>query len=910
MANSRLMMLRSRAAIAGCWSGFLAVGRRMSVVVATLLVVMVAGFVTPASAQDTNSVMDPVDLAPELAVVVDGLGSDDVDRPLERLESLPGIGRATWDRLDDNTTVFYLSRSVGSGPSAEALGRQAAADLQTLLPDAEILVGGAGIVDAELSQRYRSSTVWLVLLAAAVGAAIGSAFGGWKRMALAGGALTVAVLLAASIGSQVAGPFNGTMTTTAIPGALAGLVAGTAVTLRLLARFRDGFNGDGATAMRTAIFDLVPELALVTAGLAVTAFIVEFLDPGRSPLTVIVIASLAAILVVMAIMTPVLAVLGPSGPARLPLSFPDGRDFPLLVVLAIAAVLVALSLFAFAGPAPKLIGEEALDDDTPASLVAERLLAGDPTTALVALRPASVSPEDFQGWAGAVVERAEVAWVDTGAGRLTSTGQVEVAETTLLVDPGRDDVVVVVPAVTARSIESQELAGRLTGIPLAGGPADFDGEASESARVVGSLSTNLTALVLLALVAGGSLLVMTQNRALAGLAVALRLIGGGATLGMLRLMVNEVTAAESVTALGVLALGLGLYELEFLRPVVGPPGQVVYESVQRTLVGASVGGASAGGDEGLTAGTPGEDGQRFDGLPPDRKTTNLNSRLPLVPNRGQYAGIATATLVPAGLLLGFSAVLGGGPGTGQFGLALLAVTVIEVLVGMVLLRPALLGQRAAYHSAVRPVRVAMHSGIDLQRQKSLGAEDPVWRRTVGDLLQAEFRLQSDPASAELDSVFVPDTPLHKQAAAHHASLAEANLKIVGRSPQLRTLKTVSGRSSVTLTVTVDHPARNLVAGDGSVVGFRKPERRSGVLWLSPADDGSFRIAESVELGSVYLPEDGTEPDDQAGGVADGPPIDAEPVTQTDLTDVQPGPVERPGSDGQTSADGAGDPAEV
>ncbi len=905
MAKSRLMMLRSRAVIFDCWSGFSAIGRRLFAVVGALLVTLLAGFAAPVAAQETDQPIVPVDLIPEVAVVVDGLAPEDAERPFERLQALSGVGRATWDQLDDQTTVFYLNRPAGSGPSVEALARQATEELQELVPEAEIMVGGAAIVDAELSQRYRSSTIWIVLLAAVVGAAIGSAFGGWKRMVAAGGALVMAVLLAGSIGGQVAGAFNGTLTTTTVPGALAGLVAGTAVMLRLLLRFRDRFDGDSAAGMRTAIFDLVPELALVSAGLAVTAFIVEFLDPGRSPLTVIVVAALAAVLVVMAVMTPTLAVLGPSGPARLPLSFPDGRDFPLLVVVAIAAVLVALSLFAFASPAPKLVGVDELDGGSEASMVADRMVTGDPTTALVAVRPSSVDPADFQGWAGAVVERDEVAWVDTGSGRITATGPVEAAESTILVPTGRDDVVVVVPAVTARSVESQELAGRLGSIPLAGGPADFEGEASESARVVGSLSTTLTALIVLAFLAGGSVLVMTQNRALAGVVVVLRLIGGGATLGVFRLMVSEVTAAESITALGLLALGAGLYELEFLRPAIGPPDHAAGDPVERSLVGASVGGASitVGDQETVVDGT----GYRDHGTGRDRPASSTNGRFRLRPNPGQNAGLATATLAPAGLLLGFSAVLGGGPGTGQFGLALLAAVVIELLVGMVLLRPALLGQRAAYHSAVRPVRVAMHSGIDLQRQKSLGAEDPAWRRTVGDLLQAEFRLQSDPTSAELDSVFVPDTPLYKQAADHHASLADASLKIVGRSPQLRTLKTVSGRSSVTLTVTVDHPARQLVAVDGSVVGFRKPERRSGVLWLSPQDDGSFRIAESVELGSVYLPEDKTEPEHDvsippaAQGVMD-------PESDGSVEAASVGHLEK-GAD-RHHVDGAGDPAEV
>jgi hypothetical protein len=199
-------------------------------------------------------------------------------------------------------------------------------------------------------------------------------------------------------------------------------------------------------------------------------------------------------------------------------------------------------------------------------------------------------------------------------------------------------------------------------------------------------------------------------------------------------------------------------------------------------------------------------------------------------------------------------------------LAIVVVVVgsIELVAGLWLLRPALLGHRAAFHTAARPVRQVLHSGSE--PRGAAGSEDPSWRRVVSDLIQSEFRLQARPGDAELDAVYVPDTPLYRKVETHNDNLAKVGLRVTGRSPRVRSVKAVSGRSTPTLAVTVDHPERRLVDGEGNVVGVRKSERRSEVLWLSAEADGSYRIAESVELGSVPLNEGGFQPD-QADAVS-------------------------------------------
>ena len=100
----------------------------------------------------------------------------------------------------------------------------------------------------------------------------------------------------------------------------------------------------------------------------------------------------------------------------------------------------------------------------------------------------------------------------------------------------------------------------------------------------------------------------------------------------------------------------------------------------------------------------------------------------------------------------------------------------------------------------------------------------------------------------LSGLFVADLPAQPQ--------LQAGLRITGRSPQLHDLRVVAAEPTPTVNVTVDHPVRQLIDQAGKVVGVRKPERRTMMLWLEETEAG-FRIADSVELGAQSLE---TEPD--------------------------------------------------
>ncbi|MGI9595766.1 MAG: hypothetical protein ACR2QK_06385 [Acidimicrobiales bacterium] len=764
-------------------------------------------FAAPIGAQ--TEVEQPVS-APDIALLVSDIDDDQRARLIDRLEAIDGVGRASADPVGGRETVLYLT---GSGPGegnrpVDAVVGEAERLVADLAPEAGLLVGGAALVDDALDDRFDTTVLALVLLAAVAGAASGVIFG-LKRGLLTGAAMALTVYCAGNIGSQVGGDFDGTISTTALPGALAGLVVAATLSVRLLIWYRRPVGVDGADMIRHSILELVPELALVFSGLFVSAVLVELLDPGRSPLTVVAISGVVAAIVLLAVLAPGLTILIDEPEERtgwLPASFPDGRDLPLLILVAVAMVPVALSLFAFGQPARPLLDADQLATDSEPAIVAARLkvAGGDATNALVATKSAETAQADFDGWAEVIVERSVVERVDTASGRYLPTGRIDIDETASLVPPGSEGAAVIVLNVSPRSEVGQDVTSRLAAMPLAGGQPRITGDAADAAGVAGSRTAIIVAVVTLALAAATGVHVLTQNAAQSAVAFLLRLIGGGASVGVYRLMVVDATMAESLTVLATLGLGVGLYELEFIqRPVpVGEPGA---------------------------------------------------ARRGVEANPGQFAAFGLVLLGLGGLVVAVAVLFGGGPSTGRFGLGLLAAVVVELLTGIVLLRPALLGQRAAFHTAVRPVRIALHSGNERQSEATLGPEDPTWRRVVGDLLQAEFRLQSQPGDADLDSVFVRDTPLFRQATTHHGNLADAGLRIVGRSPRLRSLKTVSGRSPITLAVTVDHPERHLVDGTGSVVGVRKPERRSGVLWLSDDGDGSFRIAESVELGSVPLP---------------------------------------------------------
>ena len=363
----------------------------------------------------------------------------------------------------------------------------------------------------------------------------------------------------------------------------------------------------------------------------------------------------------------------------------------------------------------------------------------------------------------------------------------------------------VVPTAPGRSEASRTLVDAIeeTNVP---GDADLSGvpvEAREAAER--DRSVVWVTMIFLALAAGVAAFVLIGDLALAGIAAGLRLLDTMALVGLYHLVGGDVSGAELLTLVLTIWLGAGLFELGFLRRLLSDHQlQDSDELIELALV-----------DEGWAA--------------------------------------VTAMTVTAGAALSF--VAGGTGALIRLGIVLVVATAIEIVVGLWLLRPALLGTRAVSHFATKPVEEALRSLTARGRVDE--AEHARWVGVVAGLLSAEFTFQADPGVASMDTVFQADTPLFRKAVEHHQSLAAAGLRIIGRDPQLRSVRLVADGPQTTVAVAVDHPVRQLIDHSGKIVGVRKAERRSVMLWLAVQGDGSYRIADSVELGAVPLGADET-----------------------------------------------------
>ncbi len=807
------------------------VGSFAAPVVVLFLVGLVFGTVPAAGQGQTDDAgLEPAELVPDVTAIAVGATFEDPAAVVQELQAIDGVVRAVVDPTATPDPLVHLA-VARSGPASrplDAVAEQVAVVLQDGDAGAtSVVVGGQAIADRDLADRFARSAGWLAWLAVAIGAGLGAVVG-WRRGLLTAAGLGLAVLAAGTIGAQVAEPFRGTMAGTGLPAALGGLVVAVAIAVRLLIWFRDPAGADGASQIQRAVADLGPELVLLVAGLTSTSLIVDRLDPGRSAVTGATIGVAVASVVTLAVLAPGLVVLGrgDDGPLaeRLPLSFPDGRHLSLPVVGLAALALAILAVAAFGRVDRDLLDGSDLEDDAVAAVAAAQASQGGDPTAGIAVTAPGVGLVDLAGWAAVAAERADVAWVDIGGERVTSTG-VTPLEGWAALAPASSDVAIVVPAVNPRGVEGQVLVDGLAAIPLAGGGLTLEGAGGEVGSVAGSRGTVLITVFTLAIVAGLAIMILTGNRALGVVSAGLRLLSGGATVGLHNLVASDPTMASIQTTLVVVGIGSVASELELVRRL---------ESEAETAWS-----------------TPGT--RHWSPVPG-----------PLAANPGQFGAFGLLALILAAPVLLLTAAFGGGPGTTRLAIALVLAALVDLGVGAVLLRPALLGQRAAYQRAARPLRVAAHArSTGDPANDTPPDDDPAWREVVIDLIQTEFWLQTEPDGAELGLVFEADTPVHDQANERHGNLSRTGLRVVGRPPELRTLRTNRDRQPTILTVTVDHPASQLLDAEGRVVGVRRPERRIGRLWLSSQPGGGHRIAESIELGVTVLPDGApsTEPPD-------------------------------------------------
>jgi len=760
---------------------------------------------------------DPVaaDILPDVVISVPAgeTAADDAARIVAELRRSPSI---VWV-ADDQRSAEAPTLVVAFAEDSSAAGRRAVADAiaeSELAP--RITVSGRDVTDREILDRVGLGVFLAATLAALVMAICVSWMTGLVHGLMSGLTIAVSAWLAGTLGRSAAGTFDGSLVTTSIPAVLTAIVVSGYLVFRLLGWFGDPEGDDPADMIRRSVLDLATELLLLFAGMVVLVVFFELVGPGRSVATVALVGALTSALLTLAVVPAALAALHGSGAvfARGVRSLgelfpiPNGRAFPVAVLAGFACFLVLLGLFSFRPTAQgEQLDERALEEDSAAVAGTRELLSngGDPTAAVFALFPLGTDQLAKVAWLERVSQLPAVERVDTPGGRYVggafspADGLIGPAEATVD-DDEAPRYALVVPGVTSRSRGAIELVDEIRGTsapvdPVLAGAAVDASLADERDR-----SQVWLTIVALAIVGGAAVFGLIGDLGTAGLAAALRLVGLAAVAGAYHLLTGSATGAEVQIALFVVSVGMGLFELGYLRRLL---------SSHR--------------------------GEDTDSLLDDALVTE-----------GAWAALALglAAVGALGLLVPDLAI------TRRFGILLAVVIVIKVVIGMWLLRPAILGTRAIRHFASHPVRVALQAlnGASVTSK----AEHQAWVEVVSSLLWTEFDFQADPATASIDAVFVPDTPLHRQSVEHHLSLTDAGLRIIGRKPQLRALRVVNNAAPATVVVTVDHPVRQLIDRSDNVVGVRKAERRSVMLWLVIQDDGTYRIIDSVELGAVPL----------------------------------------------------------
>lgn len=762
--------------------------------------------------------------APDLSfVVADALVDGGVDPVITEsvapsLAEVPGVTAVAVDVIDNGRVALHVSL-VDGAPSATLDAVELTAD--RLLDGKQVSVGGRAAIDRDVLDRLNRGALLavipvIVLLGLVVAASVGIKLG-----AAAAGVVALASGLGGVFGARVAGSFDGTLASTAIPAVFVAVLVSCVLTFRLLDWFRHPQGEDQADTIRLSIRHLLPEAGLLFGGLVATAIVMELTGPGRASSTVVAAGGIIAAIVTLASLPAILVTLPPvpnDDDYRLfRLPTPDGRDFPLPVLAGFACFLLALGLFAARAPSDNLLDGDALPSGEASRRVAEQLVqsGGDPTDAIVASVASAdaAAAQDLDTWAGNVSQISTVGWVETSTGRYVDgalTGQAP--------DPARfiaEDTTfaIVSPLVSGRSNAALDLVASIEAESATAGFApELAGVPVDAAEIAFSASSSLWVLVLmLALTGGLAVYFLLSDLFLASATVGLRLLGTAASLGVYSILTSDVSGSELQVLALVVNVGVGLFEIGFLRRI-------------------GIGLAEAGSPDVLVG-----DALRREG-------------------RAAMFGLGVTALVGLAFLSSEIAV------GRSLGVAVAVGVVIELLVGMWLLRPVVQGERAAgikreRSSLLSSGRLPERSAVLLDAEPVAAVEndvEPEWRRIVGGLLRAEFDCQAEPAVAELATVFVEETPLFEEVSNHNARLIQTGLRVQGDGPKLRSLEVVNTSSPIAISVTVEHPRRYLVDMNDRQIGQRSPEIREGMVWLMQDPSGRYRIAEAIDLGEAEV----------------------------------------------------------
>ncbi len=787
--------------------------------------------------------------APDLSFVVADALVDGVVDPVivasvaPSLSEIPGVSAVAVDTLDNGRVAIHVSFSDQGGVDGadDATIDAVIGTADRLLDGRQVSVGGRAAIDRDLLDRLHRNALLaivpvIVLLGLVVAASVGPKLG-----FITASVVALASALGGMLGASVAGTFDGTLASTAIPAVLVALLVSCVLTFRLLDWFRFPQGDDQAEVIQRSLKHLAPEALLMFGGLVATAVVMELIGPGRASATVVAAGGIVAAIVTFAALPAILVTLPPvpnDDDYRLfRLPTPDGRDFPLPVLAGFACFLLALGLFAVRPPSNGLLDGDALPSGEASRRVAEQLVqsGGDPTDAIVASSSADVADADLDRWASAISDLPTVGWVETAAGRYVTGALVSTGADAARFETQAATFAIISPDVSGRSNAALELAASVESLSAASVfDPDLTGVPVEGLATASAAASGLWVLVLMLAFTGGlAVYLLMSDLFLAVATIGLRLLGTAASLGVYSLLSPDVSGSELQVLALVVNVGVGLFEIGFLR---------------RIGIGLSEDGA------------------------PDVLVGDALRR----EGRAAMFGLGVTALVGIAFLSSDLAV------QRNLGVAVAIGVTIELLVGTWLLRPVVQGERAAGISRVRRPSRAVQLGLDELTGRDtpsasstvldLAAEvDPEWRRIVGGLLRAEFECQAEPSKAELASVFVEQTPLFEEVSNHNRRLIETGLRIEGDGPKLRALDVVNTSSPIAIAVTVEHPRRYLVDAGGRQIGQRTPEIREGMLWLMQDPSGRYRIAEAIDLGEA-------EPTESA--------MDAVPARRKDDVEVQ------------------------
>ncbi len=809
---------------------------------------------------------------PDLALLVDttgGTGTTVEASLVPALAAVAGISAVEVQPSSEGRVAILASLSPGVDGN-EVLARVEAVVEETMT-GTPVSLGGRVVADRDLLGRLNRSTIIAVVPVLLLLTLVLAASFGMKIGFATGGTISAATLLGGLIGAQMAGPFDGSLGTTALPAVLVACLVSTVLGLRLLDWFKHPVGIDSADTIRRSVAHLSTEAGLLVGGMILTSFVLAIAGPGRNQAMVVAVGAFFGVLVTFAVLPSILVSLPPvpdEDDYRLfRFNLPDGRDFPPAVLAGFAMFLVIMGLFALRVPTAELIDEQALPQGSAAQRVSAELalLGGDPTSSILATAPEGTSLADLDRWAREASTLPSVGWVATASGRFEQgTLAASDANPERFVRDERH-LAVVTPVVSARSIAAQDLVALLAtpqdlseAPQLSGSPVDAAKAGSESV-------SNLWLLVFSLSVAGAlGVLVLVGDLKLALLVGVLRVIGSAALLGVYHVITDTVSGSELQTVALVASIGVGLFELGFLRRL----RSVVGEAVPAHDIAS---GDTPSIDELEALAAEGE------AMPADGAFDAISD---VMRREGKAAmiGLAVAALCGLGFFASDLQV------ARRLGVALAVGLTIELLVGTWMLRPVLLGRhmvgalgrrsaRLDLDALGEPIEASVFEAVEFGVEKDGRSEhlsvgggrmdpqlmdpqlmdpqlmDPQWRRVVAGLLRAEFAFQTDPEKAELDTVFVADTPVFAELTEHNRRLRTAGFRVSGDGPRLLKVRAVNTGSPVTLAITVDHPERRLVDRDGRVLGVRRGERRDGMLWLVQDPSGRYRIAEAVDLGT-------------------------------------------------------------